>query len=139
MNAIVGRPKGIAALTLFFVFGTTMSGLAALSLIPGSPLEPIWRLNPRGHEGLRALGPLAIVLMASVSLACLTAAVGLWRGRRWGQRTAAIILSVNAIADAVNGTIAGDPRTLIGLPIAAAMLWYLYTPKVRGFFTASAG
>jgi hypothetical protein len=137
MNALVGRPAGITAMSLFFIFGTTMSGLAALSLIPGSVLEPIWRLNPRGHEGLRSLGSLGIVLMATVSLACLTAAAGLWRGRRWGQRTAAIILSVNAIADAVNGIIAGDRRTLIGLPIAAAMLWYLYTRKVRGFFAAN--
>ena len=137
MNALVERPPGITAMSLFFIFGTTMSGLAALSLIPGSALEPIWRLNPRGHEGLRSLGSLGIVLMATVSLACLTAAAGLWRGRRWGQRTAAIILSVNAIADAVNGIIAGDRRTLIGLPIAAAMLWYLYTRKVRGFFAAN--
>ena len=135
MTKAEARPIGITALSLFFLFGAGASFVSSISLLfPGSFLEPIWRLNPRGHEGLRALGPPAIVLMATVSLACLTAAAGLWRGRRWGQRTAAVILGVNAIADAVNGISAGDRRTLIGLPIAAAMLWYLYTPRVRGFF-----
>jgi len=36
------RPIGIIALSLFFVFGSVMSGLAAVMLLsPGSVLEPL--------------------------------------------------------------------------------------------------
>jgi len=45
------RPSGITALSTFFLFGTVISGLAAVMLLfPGSVLEPLWRLNP--HAGL---------------------------------------------------------------------------------------
>jgi hypothetical protein len=134
VKAFVGRPPGITALSLFFAFGTTMSGLAALSLIPGSALEPIWRLNPRGHEGLRALGPLAIVLMASVSLVCLAAAFGLWLGRRWGWWMAIAILTINATGDLIEAMVTREWKTLIGPPIAGAIIYYLRTERVRHFF-----
>lgn len=78
-----GRSLGISALSLFFVFGVVMSGLAALMLLfPGSVLEPLWRLNPRAREGFAAMGALAVLLMAVVCVACATAALGLWRGTR---------------------------------------------------------
>ena len=131
------RPFGISALSLFFVFGMTMSGLAATSLaFPGGALEPMWRINPRGREGLGALGLPAVVLMAVVSLACFAAAIGLWHGRFWGRRLAMTILVVNAAGDLLNGVFGGDLRSLIGLPIAGALLYYLRTGRVRAFFVA---
>jgi hypothetical protein len=79
------RPLGISGLSLFFVFGVAMSGLAALMLLfPGSVLEPLWRLNPRAREGFAAMSAWAVLLMAVVCVACATAALGLWRGTRWG-------------------------------------------------------
>src|SRR5471030_57247 len=132
---IESRPFGVSALSAFFVFGATMSGLAAVSLaLPGGLLEPMWRINPSGRAGLGALGMPAVVLMATVSLTCLAAAVGLWIGKRWGRRLAMTILVINAAGDLLNGWLAGDPRTLIGLPIAGAMLYYLGTPRARMFF-----
>lgn len=134
----VARPPAITALSLFFLFGMTASGLAAISLaFPGGTLEPMWRINPRGHEGLVAFGLPGIGLMATVSLACLGAATGLWLGRRWGRGLAITILILNAAGDLLNGTLGHDPRTLIGLPIAGAMLFYLHTARVRSFFAAS--
>jgi hypothetical protein len=131
----VARPTGITALSFFFLFGMTASGVAAISLaLPGSALEPIWRLNPRGHEGLVALGLAAVGLMAAVSLACLGATAGLWLGLRWGRGLAMTILIINATGDLLNGTLGHDPRTLIGLPVAGAMLYYLRTVRVRAFF-----
>lgn len=125
-----GRPLGISALSLFFVFGVVMSGLAALMLLfPGSVLEPLWRLNPRAREGFAAMGALAVLLMAVVCVACATAALGLWRGTRWGYWTALAILSVNLAGDTLNVFIAHDWRTLIGLPIGGAMIAYLVSKR----------
>ena len=124
------RSPGIGALSLFFVFGTIMSALTAMMLLfPGSPLEPLWRLNPRAREGFATLGLWAVLLMALVCVACTAAAIGLRRGNRWGYWTALAILSINLTGDIANAVIAHDWRTLIGLPIAGAMIAYLVTKR----------
>ncbi|MGA8808439.1 MAG: hypothetical protein WB973_11225 [Thermoanaerobaculia bacterium] len=133
----MARPAGISAMSFFFLFGMTMSGLAAISLAsPGGVLEAMWQINPKGREGLGAMGLPAVALMATVSLACAGAAAGLWLGRLWGWWLAVTILAINATADLLNGIFGNDPRTLIGLPVAGAMLYYLRTARVRAFFAA---
>ena len=123
---LLSRPPAVTAISLFFFFGTLMSGLAAfLLLFPGSRLDVLWRINPRGHEGFAAMGGGAVVLIAIVCAACITAAVGLWRCRPWGLWTAIAILSVNLVGDTANTVISHDWRTLIGLPIGGAMIFYL--------------
>lgn len=129
----VKRPAGINALSLFFVFGAVISGLAAVMLLfPGSVLEPMWRLNPRAHEGFAAIGPWAVMLMAVVCVACVAAGFGLWRCQLWGFWMAITILSINLIGDLANALMARDWRTLIGLPIGAGMVAYLVR-KRRAF------
>ena len=124
------RPIGITALCLFFVFGTVMSGLAAVMLlIPGSVLEPLWRLNPRAREGLVAMGGWAVLLMAVVCVACGSAALGLRNCKPWGCWMALTILIINLAGDLLNVVIAHDSRTLLGLPIGGAMVVYLLTKR----------
>lgn len=125
-----GRPLGISALSLFFLFGVAMSGLAAVMLLfPGSVLEPLWRLNPHAREGFAGMGAWAVLLMGAVCVACATAALGLWRGTRWGYWTALYILGVNLVGDTLNAVMARDWRTLIGLPIGGAMVAYLVSKR----------
>ena len=114
----ITRPAGVTTLS-FFVFGTLASGLAALMLlVPGSPLDVLWRLNPHAHAGFLKIGHLAASLMSAVCLACASAALGLWRVRRWGLWTAISILSINLLGDTLNAFLLRDWGTLIGLPIA---------------------
>jgi len=120
------RPAGVACLSFFFLFGLVASGLATLMLLlPGTPLDVLWRFNPHSREGLLAIGNWAVLLMTTVCLACAVAALGLWRLRRWGLWAATAILSVNLIADTINSAVLRDWRTLIGLPIAGLMIAYL--------------
>src|SRR3954464_7543953 len=92
------RPAGVIALSFFFVFGTTMSGLAALMLLfPRSALASLWRLNPDAGVQLGALGMAGILLMLTVSAACAIAAAGLWGMRTWGYWTALAILIANLL------------------------------------------
>ena len=124
------RSAGVTALSLFFVFGALMASLTALMLLfPGSFLEPLWRLNPRAHEGFAAMGVWAVLVMAVVASACATAAIGLWRSARWGYITAVAVLSINLLGDTMNAFIAHDWRTLIGLPIGGAMIIYLLSRR----------
>jgi len=134
------RPAGVTALSCFFAVGAAIAATAAFSLLrPGGALEPLWRLNPRGREGFRGLGPWAAVLLGIVSVACALAAVGLWRGRPWGRRVASALMAVNLIGDAANATVGGDQRAAIGIPIAIAILWFLQTRRVRAFFARPDG
>ena len=125
------RPLTVTAISLFFAFGTLMSALAALMLyFPGGVLEPLWRVNPHAEEGFAVVGVRAVFLLVLVSVACATAAVGLWRCARWGYITAIVILSINLVGDTISAFVTHDLRTLIGLPIGGAMIAYLGKERV---------
>lgn len=129
------RLPGLTALSLFFAAGALVSGVTAVALaFPGSPLEPMWRLNPPARLAFAQLGPWGVVLMLTVLGACLGAARGLWSGRRWGYGLAVGLLVVNLCGDLLNAALRGDRRTLIGVPIGGLMVAYLLSRRVRERF-----
>ena len=133
------RPFGITALSIFFFAATVITLVAAISLLfPNGFLEPIWKLNPRGRAGLGAIGIWAVLLFAAVCLTCAVAAIGLWRGARYGYATAITILTINSLGDLFNVISGIEPRAIIGIPIVILILAYLLTAKVRRFFRTSA-
>jgi len=136
---MVSRPQpGLTALSAFFAVGAIIAMLTSIALsAPGSAFEPLWRLNPQAHVAFRALGPWAIALMLGVAAACALSAVGLWLRARWGHRLAVALLVINCFGDATSAYVRGDLRTLIGLPIAAGLIIYLLSARVRGQFTAT--
>ena len=130
-----GRPGGVTALAVFFAAGACISGAASLALaFPGSALEPMWRLNPRAHAGFGRLGAWAAWLLLAVCVACGLAAAGLWRGRRGGYWLSCGLLAVNLAGDLANALLGTEPRALAGVPIAAGLLAYLASARVRRYF-----
>jgi uncharacterized membrane protein (DUF2068 family) len=116
-----------------------MSFIAFVSLLfPGSFLEPMWRINPRAREGFASIGVWAVVLMCSVSVACLSASVGLWCGARWGYRLAVSLLCINLLGDIANAVLGSEPRAAVGIPIVLAILAFMMSRKVRRFFARPA-
>ena len=125
-------------MSALFAAGTLASGLAAVSLLtPGGYLEPIWRLNPAGHAGLRALGAWAPVILAAVCLACAAAGYGFITGKRWGYRLGVVLLLANLAGDLLNVAFGIERRALVGIPIVALLLWYLSSPTVRQYFRSA--
>jgi predicted lysophospholipase L1 biosynthesis ABC-type transport system permease subunit len=113
-------------LAAFFAFGASMCALTiALLLFPGTPLDALWRLNPDAHAAFEKIGRWSIPIMFIVGAACCSAAMGLWRGARWGTRLALVILSANMLGDLINTVFRHDYRALIGLPVASVMIFYL--------------
>src|SRR5712671_6972126 len=113
-------------LAAFFAFGATMCALTiVLLLMPGTSLDSVWRLNPDAHAAFQSAGKWSLVLMITVAVGCAGAAIGLWQRAFWGVRLALIILSLNLIGDLLNALIRHDYRALIGLPIGAALIFYL--------------
>ena len=131
------RPWGITALSIFFLTGAVISLTASVSLLlPGSFLkEAMWQINPRAHENLTSLGPWAVILMLTVSMVCAAAALGLWWTSRWGYWLAVGLIATNLIADVLNVLFGNEPRAIVGVPVAAAILAYLMRRKVRNFFS----
>ena len=112
-----------------------MSSTAAIALLfPGSFLDPVWRLNPRAQIAFASMGGWAPVLLGAVSVACASAAVGLWRVRLWGYVVAIALLVINGIGDVVNVVLGTEPRAVIGIPIVIALVLYLTRPSVRAVF-----
>ena len=129
------RPRGITALIIFFLAGTLISFLAGVSLLAPSPFsQAIWRINPRGHEGLVRIGLWAVVLLFAASISCGAAAIGLWRRARWGYLLAVTLIAINLLSDIVNTISGAEPRAIIGVPIALGLLLYLLSQRTRGFF-----
>lgn len=115
-----------------------MALLATLGLLsPDGALEPMWRLNRHAQVGLMELGPWGVALMLSVAVACTGAAIGLWRRARWGHRLAVAVLAVNVAGDLLAAVLQGDPRTLIGVPIGGAIIYYLLSSRTRAQFEAA--
>jgi hypothetical protein len=129
------RPFGITALSIFFLLGAVISFTVFVSLLfPGSFLEPIWRLNPRAHEAFARVGAWAIILMGVVCLSCVLAALGLWRGTRWGYRVSLALLVFNMLGDILNVILGTEPGAIVGIPIVVSLLTYLLSRRVRRFF-----
>ena len=120
-------PVGMRLLVVFFLFGTTACATTVAALLfAGSFLDYVWRLNPEAHAGFQKIGAFwSVLLMGAVGTACGSAAYGLARRREWGRRLAIAILSLNLIGDSINALVRQDARTLIGLPIGGAMIFYL--------------
>ena len=100
-------PAGMIGLAVFFAFGALMASLASLTLLmPATSLQNVWRLNPHAHDGLLRMG-------------------------FWGAIT---VLVVNLLGDIGSAFYRGDLRTLIGVPIGAALIAYLLSRGVRAYF-----
>ena len=107
----------------FFVFGTCMCLLTVVLLVvPGTRLDALWRVNPEAQAAFAAHRFLAIALMVVVGAACASAAAGLAKRAEWGRRLAIAIVAINLIGDLAGAVVRRDPRPLIGLPIAGAMI-----------------
>ncbi len=136
MSELLKRPRGVSTLSIFFLAGALISLTAGASLLfPGSFIEPMWRVNPRAFKHLSDLGPWAAVLLFAVSVSCAMAAIGLWRRAAWGYKIAVGLIAINLIADVANTVMGTEPRAIVGVPIALAILIYLLSKKVRDSFS----
>jgi hypothetical protein len=119
-------PIGLKLLAIFFAFGACMCALTIwLLLFPGGALDSLWRLNPEAHAVFQRIGGLSILLMVIVGVACALATIGLARNAKWGRWLGILILATNLVGDLTNAFVRHDLRTLIGVPIAGAMIFYL--------------
>ena len=75
--------------------------------------------------------------MTIVATACALSAIGLAKLAQWGRVLAISVLTINLFGDLSSALIRHDPRTLIGLPIGGAMIFYLFSKGIRRLFASS--
>ena len=102
-----------------------------LLVFSGTKLDSLWNLNLDARVAFQSLGSWSVLLMSAVGTGCALTAIGLWRGTLWGIRLGLAILLVNIIGDLVNVVTRHDFRSLVGLPIAGAMIFYLARGATR--------
>jgi Predicted membrane protein (DUF2127) len=128
------RPHLITALSAFFLVGAAMSLTASISLFQPNSFSGI---DARPSESFK-LGLWAVVMLSAVSALCAAAALGLWRGSKWGYWLAVGLMATNLVGDVTNVVLRTEPREIVGVPIATAILAYLLLSKtVRHFFSRS--
>jgi hypothetical protein len=118
------RPPGITALAMFFAFCAIVTGvMATLILFPGS----------LGDAPATAASPLMItiglLLMLASCIACIAAAIGLWRLTLWGMWTSIVILCGTVLSELSDLITAQQGRSLIGILVSGLLIWYLWRKK----------
>jgi hypothetical protein len=130
-----GRPSGFIPIGIFFVFGATMAAYASVTLIaPGTALDVLWALNSSAHVQLAALGKVAGLGFAALSLLLCAASLGWFRRRYWGWLLGTTIIAINAVGDLVNGLRGAWLEAAAGVSIAGLLLLYLTRAGTRKYF-----
>jgi hypothetical protein len=131
-----GKPPGFAAIGVFLFFGASMASLAATTLLlPGTPLDRAWILNPTAYKQLSPLGDKVGILFLLLAVLLVLSGVGWFRRRLWRWRLAVAIIAAQVLGDITN-LVRGDwLRGSTGFIIASALLLYLLTPRVRAAFS----
>lgn len=132
-----GKPPGFSAIGIFLFFGGVMASLAATTLLlPGTPLDRAWTLNPTAYKQLSPLGTKVGIFFLLLAVVLVVSGIGWFQRRLWGWRLAVAIIATQVTGDIVN-VVRGDLlRGGTGVIIAGALLLYLLRPRVRAAFSS---
>jgi len=131
-----GKPPGFAAIGVFLFFGASMASLAATTLLlPGTPLDRAWILNPTAYKQLSPLGGRSAFSSCS-SLSCSSCRESDGSGVVSGDGDLPSLFIATQVLGDITNLVRGDwLRGGTGFIIASALLLYLLTPRVRAAFS----
>jgi hypothetical protein len=124
------RPTGITILAILELIGGIFGLLGGILLIGVGGSGILSSLGYGIASGLiAALGGGVVVF----SLFALLMGWGMWTGKGWAWIIAVILYILGALANLASLAI-GVYTSIVGLVIAALILWYLWRPHVKAFF-----
>jgi hypothetical protein len=128
-------PRGFIPIGIFFLFGATMASYAAITLLrPGTFLDGLWSLNPRGHAKLVPFSQIAAPAFMILAASLGATAIGWFRRCYWGWLCGISIIAINATGDLVNLARGETLKGAVGVAIAGLLLIYMGRPSVRNYF-----
>lgn len=132
------RPRGFAAIGIFFFFGAVMASYAAITLLlPGTFLDWGWALNATAHAQLSALGRIIAFPFAILATALGLAGVGWFKRRFWGWALGFSLIAINLTGDAFRLLSGEVLQGTVGVLIAGLLLIYMASARVRHYFPRS--
>jgi hypothetical protein len=130
------KPPGFAGIGIFLFFGGVMAGLAATTLLlPGTPLDRAWTLNPTAYKQLSPLGGKGGILFLLLAVVLVLSGIGWFQRHLWGWRLTVAIVATQVIGDIINLVRTNWLRGGTGVIIAGGLLLYLLTSRVRLAFS----
>ncbi len=120
-------------LVLVVVLGlvSVMSLLAGAALVlPGSPLDAIWSLNPQAREAFGPSGGPAGAMFLVAGILAPVLAVGIHRCWRLAWAVSVALFTAVLLFNA-SRLLSGDRGELFGTPFTALMLGLHFHPRVR--------
>jgi hypothetical protein len=131
---VVRRPIVAWLLIALFAFGAAMTLLTAIILTwPGTPLDVVWRINPRARGQLGQVKAIPI-LFGLLSPVFALAAVGVARARRWAWWLSLALIGTNLVGDVVESLRSAEYLKLVGILPTSAILVWLSTRRARAYF-----
>ncbi len=114
-------PKGIVIITvLTIISGLILLSMSIFSLIVLLPLGPA-----------KLIGPFFLM---TLGIASIVVSTGLYRGKGWAW-TLLLVLSGFGAAGYLLNIVNGQFFSIIGLVLDLVIIYYLYRPNVRKFFS----
>jgi hypothetical protein len=116
-----------------FLFAATLiAAVTGLSLaVPGTLLDGLWVLNPRGYAAFQPMGRLAGLLLFVVGAATGAAGIGLLQRKRWAWYLALGVFIANGLGDLAQIALGRVAEGLTGAAIALAFVLMLIAPISR--------
>ena len=131
----MNKPTGHTAFGVFLIFGAIMAAYAGITLFfPGTILDKLWIVNPRGHQRLLALGRLVGVAFFFLSVLLGTCAFGWLTKRKWGWWCAISIIILQGLGDIVRFFSGEIIQGIFGAVVAGLLVYYLLSRSVRLYF-----
>jgi len=125
------RPTGITILAVLSAIGGVLGILAGIALVGLSGVAAA----ATGTAGLFGLGVIFGLVALATGVASLGFAYGAWTLKPWawplGVALQVISLALSALTVVGGGDIAGQ---VIGVAIAAVILYYLFQPGIKTLF-----
>ncbi|HEY3628407.1 MAG TPA: hypothetical protein VGL00_19120 [Terracidiphilus sp.] len=116
------RPADITALSLLFVLAALLCVVCGLGLmLPAAEPHPYLRMLP----ALAIMGTEAVSWLVFFGIACVAAALGLWRCAYWGFMTALAVVVLFLAMHFLRALYSQSWQMLVILAVGALAGWYL--------------
>jgi hypothetical protein len=134
------RPVGISILAILeLLFGALAFIFGAILAASSGFIDSYAKSMGLGSISSGALGTVLAIFGGALVVGGLIAILigwGLWTGRGWA-RIIAIILSILGVIGGLATVVLGVYTGIVSLLIDLLILWYLFRPNVRAYFSKS--
>lgn len=125
----------LKAMTILLLLAALTASLAGLALLlPGSPLDYMWELNPRTYRNLAPLGRSSGMAFLLIGAALGAAGYGWSQRSRWGWQLSVGIIAMLVLEDLISLYTGYLLEGALGVTVAGALLFFLLRPRIRSAF-----